>query len=117
MKYVKALAFLATLTLLFPLLMWARDKNEHSVQIYDQVQVGSAQLKPGHYKVEWQEAGPAVHVEFMQAGKTVATVSGTLKTNDDQISQDDVIVQTTSAHQKVLKEIDFGRQKEALIFG
>jgi hypothetical protein len=117
MKCEKYLTFLSTLTLLIPLWLWARDKNQHSVVITDTVQVGATQLKPGSYKVEWQEPGPVVHVKFLQEGKTVATASGMLKTNDAQVTQDDVVIQTTSAHKKVLKEIDFGHQKEALVFG
>ncbi|HKV78113.1 MAG TPA: hypothetical protein VJP02_08250 [Candidatus Sulfotelmatobacter sp.] len=117
MKYGRYLVLLSTLTLLFPLSVWARDKNQHSVAITDSVQVGATQLKPGNYKVEWQEAGPVVHVEFVQNGKTVATASGELKMNDDQVIQDDVVIQTTSDHRNVLKEIDFGHQKEALILG
>ena len=117
MKYVKYLAVLSTLTLLFPLSALARDKNEHSVNIPDAVQIGHAQLKPGNYKVEWLETGPAVHVKFMQNGKTVATAQGQLKTNDTQVIQDDIITQMTSTHTKVLKEIDFGHQKEAIVFG
>jgi len=117
MKYVKYLAILSTLTLLFPLSVWARDKNQHSVDIFDSVQIGTTQLKPGTYKVDWQGVGPVVHVEFVQDGKTVATASGTLKMNDAQVTQDEVVIQTTSAHRKVLKEIDFGYQKEALVLG
>lgn len=117
MRYARYLALLSTLTLLFPLSLWARDKNQHSVDIIDSVQVGRIQLKPGNYRVEWQEAGPVVHVKFVQDGKTVATVSGMLKVNDTQVTQDDLVIQTTSAHRKVLEEIDFGHQKEALIFG
>jgi hypothetical protein len=117
MRLVKYLALLSTLTLLFPLAALARDKNEHSVNIADTVQIGSTQLKPGDYKVEWQETGPAVQVKFMKNGKTVATASGTLKTNDAQVFQDDIVTQMTSAHRKVLKEIDFGHDKEALVFG
>ena len=116
MKYVKHLALLSTLTLLFPLSVWARDKNQHSVDIPDSVQIGTAQLKAGSYKVEWQEAGPLVHVEFVQDGKIVATASGKLEMNDQQVTQDDVQIHTTSDHRNVLDEIDFGHQKEALIF-
>jgi hypothetical protein len=52
----------------------------------------------------------------MRDGKTVATVPGTLKTNDAQVTQDDIVTDTTSANTKTLTEIDFGRSKEALIF-
>ncbi len=117
MKCAKYTALLSALLLLLPLSVWARAKNQHSLKIRDSVQVGATQLKPGTYEVEWQEAGPVVHVEFVKNGKTMATASGTLKMNDAQVSEDDIVVQSTSDHRKVLKEIDFQRQKEALIFG
>lgn len=116
MRHTKYLAFLSTVILLFPIWALARDKNQHSVDISDSVQVGTTQLKPGTYKVEWQEAGPAVHVKFMHDGKTVATEPATLKTNDSQVTQDDLVFQTTSTNKKELREIDFGHQKEALVF-
>lgn len=104
MKYAKYLALLATLTLLTPFCALARERNQHSVDIHNSVQVGTTQLKPGSYKVEWQEDGPAVNVRFVQGGKTVVT-------------QDDMVMRTTSANKNVLEEIDFGHQKEALVFG
>lgn len=80
------------------------------------MQIGSTQLKPGNYKVEWQGTGPAVQVSFQQNGKPVVTVPATLKTNDDQVTQDSIMTEATSADTTELKEIDFGRQKEALVF-
>jgi hypothetical protein len=44
-----------------------------------------------------------------------ATVPGTLKTNDAHVV-DDIVTDTTSANAKTLKEIDFSRDKESLIF-
>ena len=117
MSYPKYLALLSTFALLTPLSTLARDKNEHSVTIYDSVVVGATQLKPGNYKIEWRETGPTVQVSFLEDGKTVATVPGTLKTNDDQVTRDDTVIDTTNANGKVLKEIDFGHQKEALLLG
>jgi hypothetical protein len=113
--YLQYLAVLSTLALLFPVSALARN-NAHSVQIFDVVQIGSTQLKPGNYKVEWQGTGPAVQVSFQQNGKTVVTVPATLKTNDDQVTQDAIMIEATSADTTELKEIDFGRQKEALVF-
>jgi hypothetical protein len=104
------------LILLSPLCALARNKNQQSVDIPDSVQVGATQLKPGNYKVEWQEAGPAVNVKFLHDGEVLATVPGTLKTNDKQVTQDDIVTQITSTNKRVLTEIDFGRQKEALVF-
>src|SRR6202163_3591581 len=53
--------------------------NARSVEIFDVVQIGTTELKPGNYKVAWQGAGPAVQVSFQQNGKTVVTVPATLK--------------------------------------
>jgi hypothetical protein len=93
----------------------ARD-NAHSVEISDAVQIGGTELKPGDYKVEWQGTGPAVEVSFQRKGKTVVTVPGTLKTNDDQVTQDAIVTEATGAGAATLKEIDFGHQKKALVF-
>ena len=114
-KYFQYLAVLPTLALLFPVGALARN-NAHSIQIDDVVQIGTTQLKPGDYKVEWQGTGPAVQVSFRQNGKTVATLPATLKANDDQVTQDAIMTEATSADRSELKEIDFGRQKEALVF-
>jgi hypothetical protein len=93
----------------------ARD-NARSVEILDAVQIGTTELKPGNYKVEWQGTGPAVEVSFRRNGKTVVTVPGTFKTNDDQVTQDAIGTEATGTGTSTLKEIDFGHQKEALVF-
>ena len=114
-KYFQYLAILSTLALLSPLGALARD-NSHSVDIFDVVQIGGAQLKPGNYKVEWQGAGPAVQVSFQLNGKTVVTVPATLKTNDAEVTRDAIMTEATNADTSTLKEIDFGHQKQALVF-
>lgn len=93
----------------------ARD-NARSVEIFDAVQIGTTELKPGHYKVEWQGTGPAVEVSFLRNGKTVVTAPGTLKTNDDQVTQDSILTQATGTGSSTLKEIDFRHLKQALVF-
>jgi hypothetical protein len=57
-----------------------------------------------------------VQVAFMREGNTVATVPATLKTNDSKVIHDDIVTDASNADAKVLKEIDFGHQKEALVF-
>jgi hypothetical protein len=111
------LTVVRTLTCLFGLggSAPARD-NAHSVEISDVVQIGDTKLKPGHYKVEWQGAGPAVQVSFEQKGKTVVTVLGTLETTDDQVTRDAIVIEATSGDASILKEIRFGHQMEALVF-
>jgi hypothetical protein len=93
----------------------ARD-NARSVKIVDAVQIGTTELKPGDYKVEWQGSGPAVEVSFVRNGKTVVTVPGTLKTNDDQVTQDSILTEATGTGTSTLKEIDFRHLKQALVF-
>jgi len=93
----------------------ARD-NAHSLEIYDVVQIRCTTLKPGNYKVEWQGTGPAVQVSFQQNRKTVVTMPATLKTNDNQVTQDAIVTEKTSAGASTLKEVDFGHQKAALVF-
>jgi hypothetical protein len=114
-NYVQYLVVLSTLALLFPLAAVARG-NARSVVISDLVQIGTTQLKPGNYKVEWEGTGAVVQVSFLQNGKTVVTVPGTLKANDDQVTQDAVVIQRTNASTPTLEEVDFGHQKVALVF-
>jgi hypothetical protein len=114
-KYLQHLAILSTSALLFPLGALARD-SAHSVEIPSAVQIGTTHLKAGDYKVAWQGTGPVVQVTFQQNGKTVATLPATLKTNDDQARQDAIMTEETSADATTLKEIDFGHQREALVF-
>jgi hypothetical protein len=113
MKLPNYVAFLSILAVLAPVSAFAREKNQHSVDIPDAVQVGGNQLEPGNYKLEWQGTGPDVKVTFLRKGKLVATVPGTLKTNDSEVTQD--AIQIDSAN-KTLTEIDFRRDKEALVF-
>jgi hypothetical protein len=116
MKDIKYTAFLLMVILLSTVGALAGDKNLHSIEIYDSIQVGGTQLKPGSYKVEWQGTGPEIQVNFVRDGKTVATATGTLKTNDAQVVRDAIVTDTNSAKTETLKEIDFGHNKESLIF-
>ena len=116
MKPLKYTALLSMLAFLSTVGALARDKNQRSVEIPDSVQVGGTQLKPGDYRVEWQGTGPDVKVNFVRDGKIVATVPGTLKTNEAQVVQDGIVTDTTSANTQTLKEIDLGHHKESLVF-
>jgi hypothetical protein len=116
MKHLTYVALFSALALLAPLSASAKDKNQHSVSISDSLQVSGTQLKPGDYKVEWQGNGPAVQVSFLQNGETVATAPATLKAIDGQVTQDEVVADTTDSNTRALKEIDFRRDKEALVF-
>ena len=113
MKYLRYLTFFSILAVLSPLGAFARDNNQHSVEIPAAIQVGGVQLEPGNYRVKWQGTGPDIQVTFLRDGKTVATLPATLKTNDVQVTQDAIV---TDSATKTLTEIDFHRDKEALVF-
>lgn len=115
MKNMKYVVLVTTLAMLFSLSAFARDKNQRTVNLAYAVQVGGTQLQPGTYKVEWQGTGPDVQVTFLKNGKTVATVPGTLKTNNSQVTQDDQIV-SDSSNTRTLNELDFGHDKASLVF-
>jgi hypothetical protein len=116
MKQIKYTALLSMIALLSTVSALARDKNQHSIDISESVQVGDTQLKPGSYHVEWEGTGPEVQVRFVRDGKTFATAPGTVKTNDAHVTQDDVVIDANSANSTKLKEIDFAHNKESLIF-
>jgi hypothetical protein len=117
MKLAKSLTLLAVLSVLIPAASFARDKNQGKMVLDEPAQIGSTQLKPGTYNIEWQGSGPAVNVEVTQRNKTLATVPGQLKTNDAEASQDAVVLapSATNSSQKQVVEIDFGSRKEALV--
>jgi len=117
MNVFKYFAILVTLALLTPLSLFAADKTSRSVTIADPVTVGTTQLKPGDYKLEWEGTGPAITVNFVQNGKTVATAPAKLQTDDSNVKQNDVIMDRSDANNQTLKEIDFSHHKEALTFG
>ena len=53
---------------------------------------------------------------FQQNGKIVVTVPATLKTADNEVTQDAVLTDKANADIATLKEIDVGGQKESLVF-
>ena len=116
MKHLQYPTILFMVALMFSTGAFAKDSNRHSVEIPDSVQVGGTQLKSGKYDVKWQGAGPEIQVSFVHDGKTVATVPGTLKTNDPHVTEDDIVTDTTDATTKTLKEIDFAHNKESVVF-
>jgi hypothetical protein len=117
MKYAISTALFSMLLLLLPASALAAENTSRTVNILTPVVVQGQHLRAGHYKVEWQESGPRVQVNFVRNGKTVATVPAMLRENDDQIKQDDIVTRQSASNQNILQEIDFSHNKEALTFG
>ena len=94
----------------------ARNNNKaRTADIPDTVQVGSTQLPAGTYKVEVRGQGAHAQVTLLKQGKAVASVPATVKTNDPRVTEDDVITDHGAGHPVLLREIDFGHGKEAVI--
>ncbi|HKS73260.1 MAG TPA: hypothetical protein VJQ82_08685 [Terriglobales bacterium] len=114
MKTVKYLFLLAGIAMLLPLSALAKDSNEGKFTISEPVQVGSTQLKPGDYKVQWDGSGDAVQVKILQGKKTVATTSGKLVNREQAAPYNSVILKNANSG-KSINEIDFSNRKEALV--
>jgi len=74
------------------------------------LQVGSTQLRPGNYKVEWYRWVSS------RTERSWSRVPATLKTADNEVTQDAVLTDKANADIATLKEIDVGGQKESLVF-
>jgi hypothetical protein len=107
-------SLLLSVVVLFPLAVFAQ--SSHSLNIPNAVIVSGHKLAPGRYKVEWQHPGQHVKVNFLQDGKVVASAPATVKTNDAQVTQDDIVTRKTASNKSALTEIDFAHQKEAILF-
>jgi hypothetical protein len=67
---------------------FADNTVKKSLQINETVTVGTVQLAPGSYRVEWNEPGPNVEVKIMQKGETVATVPAHMVQENTSNEQD-----------------------------
>lgn len=116
MKSDKYLSLAAAFVLLLTPAALAKSKDEHSMKLDEPVQVGSAQLPAGNYKVEWQGMGEAVPIKFLRDGKTVLSTTGQVVEKDKPAEADQVMMQETKSKHERLEEIDFGHRREALLF-
>jgi hypothetical protein len=117
MRFLKYLMLSAMVTLLIPASGFARVKDQGTMRLAEPAKIGSTELQPGTYKVEWSGSGPMVQVNIMHHKDTVATTTGELKTNDNQVSQDAIVLKPATGNSSVkqIAEIDFSKHKEALV--
>lgn len=117
MRTAKYLALVAGLAILLPLSVMAKDNsNSGKFTVSEPVKIGSTQLKPGDYKVEWDGTGDSVNVKILQGKHTVATSPAKLVNHDNAAPYNSVILNETNGGGKGISEIDFGKRKEALVF-
>jgi hypothetical protein len=94
---------------------FAKTKNEGSFDLTQTATVGSTQLQPGHYKVEWTGTSGTVNVDIMRNGKTIATAEGTLKELASRPPYSSVTLKASTNHRNRIEEIDFSNSKDALV--
>jgi hypothetical protein len=120
MQYLKQLAVAAGILTVLSVSAWAeapQAKHKSSITLSEPVQVGSTQLKPGEYKLQWQGDGPDVQVAFVLNGKTVATVPAKLVDKTVAANSNAVVLKPGNGSTKSLDEIDFSGKKQALVIG
>jgi hypothetical protein len=115
MRFGKTIATLAVLATGLSLSAFAKDKNETKVTFSDPIQVGSTQLKPGDYKLQWEGNGPDVQVQIVKGKNVVATVPAKLTENKTSLGTN-AITTGTSGNTKTLNQVDFAGGKESLVF-
>jgi hypothetical protein len=116
MSCANYLGLAAALLLLLPAGAFAKEKSEHNLRLDEAVEVGSAQLRPGNYKVEWKGTGPAVSIDFLENGRTLLSTTGRVVEKDKPAEADEVMTRKTTTNQQRLEELDFGNRKEILLF-
>lgn len=116
MTMLKIASLIAAATLLLPAAAFAREeKDQGKLDLTNHALVGSTQLSPGTYKVEWNGAGTDVQVNFLQHDKTVATARGKLIELERPYSSGAVVLGAAKNGQpRRLEEIDFSNRTEAL---
>jgi len=118
MNSIKYLMLSAAFTLLIPGVGFAKTPDHGTMRLVQQAEIGSTQLQPGSYKVEWNGTGPDVHVNILQHNKMVVSTTAQLKVNDKAASQDAVVTAPlpNNRSEQRIAEIDFAKHNEALIF-
>jgi hypothetical protein len=115
MKLGRLIAIVAVLASGLTLSAFAKDKNETKVTFTDPIQVGSTQLKPGDYKLQWDGNGPVVQVKVVKGKDVVATVPAKLIENKSSLGTNSVTTGSNS-NSKTLNQVDFDGGKQSLKF-
>jgi hypothetical protein len=115
MKTGKYIAIVAVLASGLSLNTLAKDNNETRVTLPDSVQVGTTDLKPGEYTLQWDGNGPDVQVKVLKGKNVVATVPAKLAQGTSGYAN--AITTRTVGNVKTLDEVDFAGGKQSLVFG
>jgi hypothetical protein len=118
MRFGKYIAIVAVLASSLSLNAFAKDKNETPVTFSEKVQIGSNEVKPGDYKLQWDGNGPDVQVKVVKGKDVVATVPAKLLANKStQNGIGNAVTISGNTDVKQLDRVDFARGRQSLVFG
>jgi hypothetical protein len=108
----RCLIALTAIFLLLPLTVFARSKDTGSLNLVNTAKIGTTQLKPGNYKVEWNGNAGNVNVNVLEHNKSVATLQAKLVELPNPSPYNSV---QTDVHTNQIQQIDFGGRRDALV--
>jgi len=114
---MKSLRYLVSFTVLMMMLSlgaMAKDKDSGTFDLSAPARVGSTELAPGHYKIEWSGTANDVKVSVLQVGKQVATADGKIKNLPERSRYTSVTLKTLGDNTQAVEEIQFNNRTEAL---
>ena len=113
MKYVRAAMIMALALLSASALFAARNSSVFTLS--QAVEIGTTQLKPGEYRVEWEESGSTLQVKIVQGGKTLAATTGKFVEHKERSPYNDVILKPGAGQAKTIDQFDFSNSNQSLV--
>jgi hypothetical protein len=89
-------------------------QKSKNLTIDNPIQIGGTTLKPGSYKVVYDDSSPNTQVAFQKGKDKVATVPAQVKTLGSKTDSTSLIY-TTDQNARSLQEIDFGGETYGLV--
>jgi hypothetical protein len=119
MKYAKYISTLAVVLLIASISLMAADKPKDSgrLNLTDTVQIGSTQLMPGDYKVEWSGSADNVQVNILKGKNVIATTQGKIVQLSSPAANNAVVTRALDNNTRGIEQIQFDNRKEALQLG
>jgi len=115
MKSLRYFSLIAVFALFLPAFAIAKEKDAGKLQLNDSVRIGTTQLTPGNYTVEWNGAGPVVKVNFLENHKIVANSTARIIDLKKPATEDAYVLKPVkNAKAQTIEEIDFANRTQAL---
>ena len=118
MKYSKYLTVIAVFCLITTAGLFAdsKSKDRGNLNLASPTQIGSTQVSPGDYKVEWSGTGDNVQVNILKGKNVVATTEGKLVELSKKAENNSVTTRALDNDTRALVEIQFDNRTESLVF-